>query len=468
VKSTVTVERVASQAKRPRSLVWSFPLNTSERRVLLATGDAVAAGLAFELGQALWSFMHQRPAIWIGPAPLVFIAAWLLALYVVDGYDVRIPASRVRSLVVVVKAAAVTSVVALLLFMLAPAIRSVLTVSVPAGVLVITLMRLTLARGLLRETFAKHAVLVGNFDGPVLSRTLYSVRYDYHLIGMVCDSGAQRETLRRLGSIDDLPAIVLQYGVDEVILAETAMDRGSRAAEACLAAGIRLVTPMQLAERYQGRVPLQWIDREWFLSLPPRDLNARPYLVVRRLADLLLSLLISVPFLLFLPLIALLIKLDSPGPVFFTQSRVGQFGREFRLFKLRTMVTDAESNGHRWAERLDSRVTRVGRILRDARIDEFPQVLNVLRGEMSFIGPRPERPEFVAELESLIPHYRTRLAVKPGISGWAQVKDGYAGSIEDSARKLEFDLFYVKNQCLRLDMQIVFHTLFTVLGLQGR
>jgi lipopolysaccharide/colanic/teichoic acid biosynthesis glycosyltransferase len=177
---------------------------------------------------------------------------------------------------------------------------------------------------------------------------------------------------------------------------------------------------------------------------------------------------IGFAFVLVLPVLAAAIKLDSRGPVFFRQRRVGQYGREFSIPKLRSMRCDAELGGHQWAEREDPRVTRVGRFLRLTRLDEVPQVLTVLKGEMSFIGPRPERPEFVTELAQLVPHYRARLAVKPGISGWAQVKGGYAGSVQEATRKLEYDLYYVKNQCLRLDLQIVLHTAFTVLGLRGR
>src|SRR5205807_8901545 len=181
-----------------------------------------------------------------------------------------------------------------------------------------------------------------------------------------------------------------------------------------------------------------------------------------------ISALISLPFLLVLPLLALLIRLDSPGPIFLQQRRVGQFGREFDLLKLRTMRSDAESDGPRWAVAGDPRVTRVGGILRKTRLDEVPQALNIVRGDMSFIGPRPERPEFVHRLEAEIPHYRTRLLVPPGLTGWAHVKGDYAGSASESIRKLEYDLYYVRNRSVRLDLQIAGGTVFTLLGFRGR
>jgi lipopolysaccharide/colanic/teichoic acid biosynthesis glycosyltransferase len=248
---------------------------------------------------------------------------------------------------------------------------------------------------------------------------------------------------------------------DDTVAARTAI-------EACFSQGIRIVSARDLVERYEGRVPIDWVDDSWFLALPAQGLTTRPYLAVRRLVDIVLAAAIGLPFLIVLPLLAALIRIDSAGPVFFRQRRLGQFGREFDIPKLRSMRSDAELTGHRWAQRDDPRVTRVGRFLRLTRLDEVPQVLNVLTGQMSFIGPRPERPEFVREIEREVPHYRARLAVKPGISGWAQVKSGYAASMADTRRKLEYDLYYVKNQSLGLDLQIVLHTLFTVLGLRGR
>jgi lipopolysaccharide/colanic/teichoic acid biosynthesis glycosyltransferase len=177
---------------------------------------------------------------------------------------------------------------------------------------------------------------------------------------------------------------------------------------------------------------------------------------------------VSIPFLVLLPILALSIKLDSPGPVFHVQRRTGRHGREFDLLKLRTMHAHAESQGAQFTSRSDPRVTRVGRVLRACRLDEVPQMLNVLRGEMSFIGPRPERPEFMAMLEEQIPRFSARLLVKPGLTGWAQVKGGYASTVPEMTRKLEYDLYYIKNRSFRLDFQILANTFTTVLGLSGR
>jgi len=159
---------------------------------------------------------------------------------------------------------------------------------------------------------------------------------------------------------------------------------------------------------------------------------------------------------------AIAIKLDTRGPVFYSQTRTGLSGVTFRLYKFRTMVKDAEKSGPRWTKKDDPRITRVGRFLRSTRIDELPQLWNVLLGEMSFIGPRPERPDFNAELEAAIPYYDLRHLVKPGITGWAQVLYPYGASVEDAREKLQYDLYYIKNYSVMLDLVILIRTLRAV------
>ena len=159
------------------------------------------------------------------------------------------------------------------------------------------------------------------------------------------------------------------------------------------------------------------------------------------------------------PFIALAIKLDSPGPIFYSQERVGQFGNVFRLLKFRSMRQDAEGDGTpRWATSKDPRITCVGKYIRSSRIDELPQLINILRGDLDLVGPRPERPAFVQELEKVIPYYSIRHTVKPGLTGWAQVMFPYAGTIEESKEKLEYDLYFIKNMSTKLDLLIILMT----------
>ncbi len=166
-------------------------------------------------------------------------------------------------------------------------------------------------------------------------------------------------------------------------------------------------------------------------------------------------------------LVSILIKIDSPGPIFFRQERVGKDGKVFTLVKFRSMTTDAEKDGAKWASENDQRVTRVGRVIRKLRIDEIPQMWNVLKGEMSFVGPRPERPEFVKELSEKIPYYEQRHTVQPGITGWAQINYPYGASVEDALEKLKYDLYYIKHMCVLLDLYIILKTVKTILFREG-
>ena len=191
--------------------------------------------------------------------------------------------------------------------------------------------------------------------------------------------------------------------------------------------------------------------------------------VTKRMLDILLSIGLLVVTAPLLAITALAIKLESRGPVFYKQTRVGQGGRLFEILKFRSMVSDAEKDGAQFAAKNDARVTRVGRFIRKVRIDEIPQAINVLRGEMSFVGPRPERPEFVTDLEQELTNYSSRLLVKPGITGWAQVKYEYTADLEGARKKLRYDLFYVLNQSIWLDLAIIFLTIRVALfGLGSR
>ncbi|WP_135467476.1 exopolysaccharide biosynthesis polyprenyl glycosylphosphotransferase [Crenalkalicoccus roseus] len=235
----------------------------------------------------------------------------------------------------------------------------------------------------------------------------------------------------------------------------------------CEAAGVRLFSEAEFRERRLSRVDLDRLGPGW-LATARATREGWLEAAIRRGFDIGLSLallLLTLPLLL---LTALAIKLDSPGPVFYRQERVGRGGRVFTLYKFRSMVVDAEANGAPcWASRGDPRVTRVGRLIRLTRIDEIPQALNVLRGDMAIVGPRPERPAFVEQLNRLIPHYRDRACVKPGITGWAQVNYPYGASVEDARMKLAYDLYYVRRRSLFLDLLILIATVRVVLFQEG-
>lgn len=234
-------------------------------------------------------------------------------------------------------------------------------------------------------------------------------------------------------------------------------------------AGKEILNLSQFFEDIEKKVPVDFLNREWFIFEKGFDLFHNPLgLRVKRILDLILALILLLFAWPFILIFYVLIKLESKGPAFYSQVRTGLNDREFTIFKMRSMVTDAEKQGVQWAKSNDSRITRVGKFIRLTRIDELPQLWNVIKGDMSFIGPRPERPEIIVDLEKEIPFYRLRHLVRPGITGWAQVMYAYGASVEDSKQKLQFDLYYIKNFSFALDMQIIFKTIRVVLFGKGR
>ena len=234
-------------------------------------------------------------------------------------------------------------------------------------------------------------------------------------------------------------------------------------------AGVPVMTLADYYEKHWFMVPVDHIGDDWFLRSQGFSMLGNPIsLRIKRALDIVLSislLLVSTPVIM---ICALLIKAGSQGPVFFRQTRVGLRGKPFIIIKLRTMCVDAESEGAKWAEHNDPRITKVGNFLRKSRLDELPQCWNVLKGEMSFVGPRPERPIFTSRLSQTIPYYDLRHVVKPGLTGWAQVIFPYGASDQDATKKLQYELYYIKNQSLLLDLNILIRTCLTVFQRAGR
>lgn len=268
-------------------------------------------------------------------------------------------------------------------------------------------------------------------------------------------------------SFDDLAD---ELGVDEIVLALEERRGALPVADLLRAklAGVRVSEMSSFLERETGRVDLGSVSPSW-LIFSDGFLGAQQGAVIgKRLFDFITSLLLLVVSSPILLITAVLIKLTSKGPIFYHQERVGQFGRSFEVIKFRSMRTDAEKDGTpQWAQEQDPRVTAIGRVIRATRIDEIPQIFNVLRGDMSFVGPRPERPFFVRDLAAQIPFYNERHVAKPGITGWAQLNYPYGASVEDARHKLEYDLYYVKNYSMFLDLLILIQTVRVVLWRDG-
>jgi exopolysaccharide biosynthesis polyprenyl glycosylphosphotransferase len=275
-----------------------------------------------------------------------------------------------------------------------------------------------------------------------------------------------------IGASEKLLKIVQENHVSDIIVAITGEMQGSMF-QALLDAqeyGVEIMRMPTAYEEVLGRVPIMMLEANWILRSFVDEVRVSAfYLLLKRIVDILGGLLGTIMMLVLLPLIALLMIIDDGLPIFYTQTRCGKGAQHYQILKFRTMRRDAEADGKpRWAREDDERATRIGRFLRRTHLDELPQFVNVLRGEMSLVGPRAERPELVEYFQKHIPFYRARLLVKPGITGWAQVNFGYASTIEDTIVKLEYDLYYIKHRSLLMDLIILLRTPPTVLGLRGR
>jgi len=268
--------------------------------------------------------------------------------------------------------------------------------------------------------------------------------------------------------INNLPEIVKEKNIHTIVISSelTGDPKLTEAMFDCLPLSVAFYNLSDFYENINGKVSIDTIDQAWFID-NLNESNKHYFNIFKRIIDLFFSLLALLISLIFWPFIALAIKLESRGPIFFTQKRVGKNEMVFNMLKFRTMKTNG--NDGTMTKEKDDRITKVGNFLRKSRLDEIPQMINIIRGEMSFIGPRPERPEYVSELAKQIPFYKTRLLIKPGVSGWDQVSGVYhSPSLEDTIEKLQYDLYYLKHRSIYFDLVIFFKTVATVLGRGGR
>ncbi|HKG22656.1 MAG TPA: TIGR03013 family XrtA/PEP-CTERM system glycosyltransferase [Blastocatellia bacterium] len=400
------------------------------------------------------------------------------AFYLFDLYDLRMIRKRVILYVRICQAIGLAAIALAACFYALPQVmlgRGVFLVSLLLMLSVMTFWRVFAMWVLGHPRLAERVVILGTEQTAIeIAREVLDRReYGYKVLGFVGDDPNQvGQSLINpcvIGLTSDLEELVRLHKVDRIIVAIN--DRRGKLPLGLLLK-IRLRDEVAVEEsasfyeRLTGKISLEMLRPSWVIFSGSLR-KTRFYKHWRRMLDALLSLVgltLSFPIMI---LTAIAIKLDSPGPVFYSQERMGIHNRTFKIVKFRSMRTDAEANGPVWAEESDPRVTRVGRIIRKLRIDELPQFLNVVRGDMTFIGPRPERPVFVQQLERDIPYYSQRHLVKPGLTGWAQIRYPYGASIEDAIEKLQYDLYYIKNQSMALDALIIFETIRIVLFGRG-
>lgn len=475
---------------------YRLALPFSERRLVLMVGDItmLLAAALFVLSivrtpaQSVQDLVLKQ-GVWLALVGVI----WFILSIINECYNLTISSRPFQMLFRFFSVSLGTIGVYILLFFLlnrpiaedSPFSIQMLSYQIPRLVPVLFLMVAFLFTGVWRGFYLmlfaglqlhRRAILVGDPSyGKDLLEKIQSASHGYDIVGTFSLSGLkpahEQHSQNPASDASTICSLMQEHGASDIILS---VQHGLRTELldillSCYEKGIT-VKPINLVyEELLGRVPVNHLRRDWF-PIPPWNTAIAPTfsLVSKRMLDIVFALFGLIVFLPLLPLIALAIFIESPGPIFYKQERLGKGGKTFRVIKFRSMIPNAEKEGKAvWAQKGDARITRVGHVLRRTRLDELPQVLNILKGDMSIVGPRPERPHFVEQLQQEIPFYRTRLAIKPGLTGWAQINYRYGSTVEDARTKLEYDLYYIKRQSLLLDLLIIFRTISVVLLFKG-
>ncbi len=465
---------------RPKMPGWR--VRPREQRTLLLIGDLLVAYLALAAAIYAWSlrdqwsitFFSDRVQAWYYFVPLV----WMLLL--VDLYEPR----RSNNWRLTLRGILIAGVAGLIFYTLVFFLVDRALARVGIGFYLVFASTLTLLWRLLyisiftAPAFMRRVLVIGAGNaGKTLAQVYHNLwPPPFFLVGFIDDNPAKQgqkcEDFPVIAGSDRLLELIGKEAISDLVIAITGEMQGATF-QVILDAqdrGVEVVPMPALYEELTGRVPVHHLESEWLIRSFVVEARAGGfYETGKRLLDILASLTGLGIFLVLFPFIALLIAVDTGFPIIYSQVRSGKGGKPYRIHKFRTMRQDAEKDGHaRMAVESDERVTRVGYFLRRTHLDELPQFWDVLRGEMSMVGPRSERPEWVTHFEKQIPFYRARLLVKPGITGWAQVNYGYVATVEETTVKLEYDLYYIKHRNLATDVTILLRTVGQMIGFRGR
>ena len=482
---------MAENLSRPTTI----RLGNAEQRALLVFGDLLASVIALASSLLIWREYSWRvllaTGITEGRAEKIFsinIQAWVYflpliwLLLLIELYEPLIAANRRKTERGIVIAAGIGLIGYALVFITLVNPSSLPRIVIGAFLLLAALLtwiwRLAYIRLYTSQGLARRILIVGAGKAGVTLSKAYQELFPkpFLLVGFLDDDpnkiGTKVEGFQVLGSNSNLLKIIEEKNISDIVVAITGAMLGSTFQTILDAqeSGVAVTRMPTMYEEITGRVPIHHLESDWLIrSFVDETRVSSFYELGKRLIDLVGSVVGITIFLLTLPLISLAVVLETGFPVFYGQDRLGRGGKTFTIYKFRTMFQDAEADGEaKLAQKDDPRITRVGNILRKTRLDEFPQFFNVLRGEMSLAGPRAEREKFVVHFQKEIPFYRARLLVKPGISGWAQITQGYASSTFDTGIKLEYDLYYIKHRTIGMDLTILLRTFGTVFGFKGR
>ena len=463
--------------------LWRITEN--ERGFILLFGDFIAAGVSLIVALYFWAmkdlwmdfswkFLLDRPPLWYYFLPFL----WVLML--VELYDTRRAGRRADTIRGITVSTVISTFLYLFVFFISEP-RSLPRRGVAAFIASAAgftfLWRLLYRRIFTNSAFLRRVIIIGaGRAGSTLAEEISKLEpKPFHLTGFVDDD---KDKLRKkiagvpvLGTSGNLIKIIEKVQATDLIFSISGDMKPSMYSSIISAEemGIEVNTMPVVYEELMGRVPIALLADDWVLrSFVDRSHATGTYELITRLIDIVGSVLGLIFLGILYPIIGLAIIIDDGFPIFFRQVRVGKSGKEFKLFKFRSMKKDAEEDGvARFAVENDERVTRIGGFLRRSHLDEIPQFINVIKGDITLVGPRAERPEMIEELQKDIPFYRARLFVKPGVTGWAQVNYGYASTIEENSIKLEYDLYYIMHRNVMIDFRIILRTLGDVVGFRG-
>ena len=463
--------------------LWRITMR--ERRFILLLGDLLAIGLSLIVALYFWAmgdqwlkfswqFLKERPPDWYYFLPII----WLVLL--LELYEPRRASRKGDTIRGIGLAAAISTILYLLIFFISEP-KSLPRRGVAGFIGAVTLLnllwRLLYIRIFTTPAFLRRVLIIGaGRAGSNLAEIIQKIHpTPFTLVGFMDDDpskkGATISGLPVLCGSDSLMKEIREQHVTDLIFSISGEMQDSLYSAILIAEeqGIEVTTMPVVYEELLGRVPISLLDDDWVLrSFVDRAHASGSYELVKRLLDFLGSVFGFIFLIPIFPIIALVVIIDDGFPILFKQVRVGKSGKKFYLYKFRSMRRDAEKDGiARFAVENDERVTRIGKFLRKSHIDELPQFINVIRGDISLVGPRAERPELVQQLEREVPFYRARLFVKPGVTGWAQVNYQYASNIEETAVKLEHDLYYIMHRNILLDIMIILRTIGSVVGFRG-
>lgn len=448
------------------------------KQIMLLLGDFLVFQLVVPI-MLLVRYGKLTPELYDQHAVPFFVLSllWLVGYYIAGLYDLRLSRDSLKFFRTYFEGALANLVISLGFFYLVPLFgitpRTNLVLYFVIVLVLNYLWRMAFNYFIAKSLFRTRVVFVGSPDDAVaIGELIKETAPGFELKAVIqtapgtrFDDGsvvwyASTDYIRELSSSNLVDLIVIGHSPEQVPGLQDALYE-------TIFSAVNLMDRATFEEMASGRIPLEHISQSWFLS-HIREAEKIAYESLKRFFDFTLAIPIGLVTAVLFPFLALLVKLSSPGPVLIRQVRIGRGGRPFVLYKLRSMRQDAEANGLQFTQKNDQRITKIGKFLRVTHLDELPQIWNVLRGDMSLIGPRPERPEFVVELTNQMPFYALRHLTRPGVSGWAQVSFPYAASFEDNLKKLQYDLYYIKHRSLMLDLAILLKTVRIVLKRIGR